>query len=135
MTDIRTDPDVLRVYWEMKGVTEWMHNEALCKIPDSKFDYRWMCSKCREDSDDIDTENCPIPDPITDDVWTVAGFMRDQCVEKCRTEWRKAKWQVYTEVVDKYNPNSFHDFSSQWFADEATPEQWIEASVRAWGAK
>ena len=135
MTDIRTDPDVLRVYWEMKGVTEFEHTEKLCKLPDSDFAYRWMCSKCRVDSDDLHTDDCPIPDPITMSVWELAGFMRDQCVAECREQWDRVKWDLYFEATNNKNATSFHDFSSQWFSDEAKPEQWIEAGVRSWGAK
>ncbi len=119
MTDIRTDPDVLRVYWEMKGVTEFEHTEKLCKLPDSDFAYRWMCSKCREDSDDIDTDPCPIPDPITLPLWELAGFMRDQCDKK-----------IYLDMLCVV----LKDMRCTSIA-HATPEQVIEASVRSWGAK
>ena len=123
MTDPRTDPDVLKTYWEMKGVTEFEHTEKLCKLPDSDFAYRWMCSKCREDSDDIDTENCPIPDPITMSVWELAWFMRDQCEANIpHGKWVVELCQICTEGKGPIIARS-------------TPEQWIEAATKAWGAK
>lgn len=114
MTDIREDPDVIKVFWEMMGKDPYQHNPeymvANC--------YKCGMSSSNRMGEPIEFSNmpaCPIPDPITMSIGDLAFFMRNKC--------DNGKYlDALCEII-------FNGIS------EATPEEMIRAAVAAWSAK
>ena len=118
--NILTDPEVVQVYWEMKGVTEWGHRlQNIAGMID--------CTKCGAVSNPpkrtLCSETCSIPDPIGMSVGDLAFFMRDKCVKHDRIR----KWEMFLEEL--VNCNITHAYRM------STPEQWIRAACKAWRMK
>ena len=122
--DIRQDPEVMRVYWEMftqaTGMTQWTH-----KIGRIRAGY---CDKCGKHLDRLPYGRCEIPDPITMSVADLAFWMRDKCDPE-QWEW---------ELVECYFGNQLNmSFAARARValHQATPKQWIYAAVKAWRQK
>ena len=107
MSDIRTDPETLRVYWDMRGMTD----DDFMKYPDGQC----SCGDCISNARPGDLV-C-IPDPITMSIGDLAFWMRDKCDQ---FTWRH---QLALSLKEEVAMSC------------STTTQWILAAVKAWDSK
>ena len=120
MNDIRTDPEVLRVYWAMKGQDPYIH----------RSDVGWQiqmkelrCEKCYGLLEEACKAPCLYPDPITMSVCDLAEYMRNQCVKQQQDgEYRKQLLLM----------SPWPDDHKDWVISRSTPEHRIRAACKAW---
>ena len=117
MSDIRTDPETLRVYWDMRGMTD----DDFMKYPDGQC----SCGDCISNARPGDLV-C-IPDPITMSIGDLAFWMRDASDREAWEFYLVEEW--YRDKYRSFASNSRHAFQ------HSTPEQWIDAAVKVWEAK
>ena len=124
--DIRTDPEVLRVYWEMKGQSPIRH--ATYKTASKTTE----CSYCGRIEGTLTSGNmwceepCPknnYPRPITMSTGDLAFWMMDQC------NYKVFRDKLYNEV----GPRDSGSYTDGYL--KATPEQWIRAACKAWDSR
>ena len=114
MTEYRKE--TTETYWDMMEKTEFEHDwdHGICES-DS------VCMKC---SSHRTMEPCLIPDPIPLSPPELAEYMRVQCLKQIIM----FSWHYYLKLVSGYNKD--YDMITR-----STPEQRIEAAVKAWEAK
>lgn len=141
--DPRLDPDVIKVFWEMRGETEWRHSSKPIGFawggPATKV---WRCSKCGKTASysDMIEDRCTTPDPITMSLGDLAFWMRDKCnsdknFDGTKTvDYNRALHSLWVRRYDGIRGRAGYDFL-WWTRTMVTPEDMIRAACAAWRMK
>lgn len=129
MNDIRKDPEVVRVYWEMVGISEYRctprhynrnghpdHPDMICKKCSTVYRGFFECLA-------LQPTKCQYPDPIPLSIGDLAFWMKSKCE---RYVWMNELFLLYQKkrgTIEVGLSECLYDME---------PEQWIRAACVAW---